>query len=494
MRPINNTTSISRRSLLKATAGIAMSSAQFRSYSQFQGVPARITHTTDPQKSEQPNVLFIAIDDLRPELGCYGSSGAYSPNIDRLAAHGVVFEHAYCQQALCGPSRASLLTGMRPDSTQIYTNTVRLRDALPNVITLPQHFQQLGYETIGISKIYHAGEDSTVWDSYIRPRAPWRLVPNVMTEAPNVEDEAYADGEVAQLAISELERLKDVSDPWFLGVGFFRPHETFAAPKRYWDLYAREQFSVPSQAEPEGAAPYAFRHSWSYLKYEDTPDEPILNDDTIRRFLHGYHACVSFVDALVGRLLDALDRVGLRDNTIVVLWGDNGIKLGEHGFWNKHSVFELDARVPLIVSVPGYAESQHCAACVELLDLFPTLTDLAGLVTPDHCEGTSLVPFLEEPQKKSTRWAYSQFPRANENVMGYSVRGQRWRYNEWVSQESGVVLARELYDHAESLVAKINLVDDPELVDIVAHHRRALHDGFPTMLNPKVFLPSVHSD
>lgn len=438
---------------------------------------------------KRPNVLFLVVDDLRPELGCYGSPLARTPHIDQLAAEGVIFQRAYCQQAICGPSRISVLSGYRPDTLGIYTNQDLLRDIMPDALTLPQHLRRNGYSTVSISKVYHDGDDDPeAWTQQIRPGGAWSLYPQFVMEAPDVADDVYRDGQIAEAAIQQIRKRRD--ETWFLAVGFNRPHTPLAAPKRYWDLYDPDEIALPHGAPPVGAAPYALAEDGALRGYEDIPDEGPFDDNLVRRLIHGYHACTSFVDEQIGRILQALDKFGLREQTIVVLWGDNGIKLGEFGYWNKHSVFELDAKTPLIISAPGFAHGKSCYANVELLDLYPTLAALCRLDIPAHCEGKSLVPLLEQPLGQERGTAYSQYPRLAEHVMGYSVRTGRWRYNEWRNMASGEVLERELYDHKDGPLPSANLADAPENGALVRALSGSLVHGFPKTAEYATFLPA----
>lgn len=421
--------------------------------------------------AQHPNVLFIAVDDLRPELGCYGDPKVKSPNLDRLAAGGLRFERAYCQQAVCSPSRTSLLTGRRPDTTRVYDLETHFRTTIPDVVTLPQHFKAHGYTTRGISKIFHGGLDdppswSQPWEraegrEYQRPEnlrllaesksAPARKAASKNqrrrgppAEAGEAPDSAYPDGNAADKAIRALQELK--AGPFFLAVGFLKPHLPFCAPKRYWDLYERDSFPLPTNPFLPRNAPKFAPTTWGELRsYHGVPQTGPLSDEQARELIHAYHACVSFTDAQIGRVLDELDRLGLADNTIVILWGDHGWKLGEHGLWSKHTNFELDTRAPLLLRVPGArAKGAATKALVEFVDIYPSLCELAGLPLPEGLEGTSFASLAEDPDRPWKRAAFSQYPRGP--VMGYSMRTDRYRYTEWTSR-SGEVLERELYDH-----------------------------------------------
>ncbi len=440
------------------------------------------------EKADLPmNILFIAVDDLRPELGCYGKDYIHSPNIDRLATKSLVFDRAYCQQAVCSPSRTSLMTGLRPDATEIYGLQTHFRDVVPGVVTLPQHFKENGYHTEFWGKIYHATLlDSASWsvegsnqDRRVEPQWPkenWRAyvldssiaiaeqnngggLPYEMADVP---DNAYPDGKIAEHAIRTLQTLSKQDQPFFLGVGFYKPHLPFNAPKKYWDMYDPSTITLPHPSPPTDAPAIALTE-WGELRaYANIPSEGKLDEAMSRKLIHGYRACVSYTDAQVGKVLDELDRLGLRDNTIVVLWGDHGWKLGDYGDWCKHTNFEIDTHAPLIVSVPDMAnQGKHSRALVEFVDIYPTLSELAGLPIPAHVQGKSFVPLLEDPEQAWKAFALSQFPREKEKVMGYSIRTDQYRFTRWENRESGEVIARELYQHTDDPIAKYNLAKQP---------------------------------
>lgn len=443
------------------------------------GLPAR--GWAAPAKPR--NILFIAVDDLRPQLGCYGNTQVKSPHIDALAASGVVFDHAYCQQAVCAPSRTSLLTGCRPDTTHVWDLDTPITSVRPDLISLPKLLKNNGFETRSLGKIYHHAfkDDVDAWSQTPwQPRSKTNWVgsgyasdearqlmkdgsrgkkPNQLwpSEAPDVADKDLPDGMTADQAISDLNDLKD--RPFFLAVGFHKPHLPFIAPKKYWDLYRREDFTPSPQRDwPIGAAEKG-KVDWGELRsYLDMPKQGALDDAETRKLLHGYHACISYTDAQIGRVLAELDRLGLRDNTIVVLWGDHGWKLSEYGAWAKHTNYEVDTHAPLILRAPGYPTG-HRQQLVEFVDIYPSLAELVGLTPPDSIEGTSFVPLLGTPQRKWKSAAFSQYPRGK-NVMGYSVRDTRFRYTEW--RERGQVIERELYDQSQGDVVTRNLVDDPQ--------------------------------
>lgn len=423
------------------------------------------------RSADNYNVLFIAADDLRPDLGCYGNTLVKTPNIDRLAKRALLFDRAYCQQAVCNPSRASLLTGRRPDTLRVWDLPTHFRANMPDVITLPQYFKQHGYFTQNIGKIFHNfrqtiqgdpdswsvpavmhfanhGQDKAVVDGPLPPN----LAHDPKCEERDVPDEAYFDGRVANLAVQALRDLRDKHQPFFLAVGFWKPHSPYNAPKRYWDLYSRDSIERPKNPEwPIGAPRIAWHDSREMLGQPART----LSPEAVREIRHGYLANVSYFDAQLGKVLDELDRLQLTQNTIVVFWSDHGFHLGEQSLWAKTSNFELDARVPLLVAAPGMAQGRT-NAIVELLDLYPTLVELCGLQQPAALEGTSLVPVLKNPRATVKEAALTQHPRPayfdrdspkGPDAMGYSLRTSHFRYTEWRDWKTGDIEGRELYDH-----------------------------------------------
>ena len=378
----------------------------------------------------RPNVLFIAVDDLRPELGVYGASHIHSPNIDRLARSGTLFRRAYVQQAVCSPSRTSLMTGLRPDSTHVYDLVTHFRETVPGVVTLPQHFGRHGYRTAYWGKIYHAGLlDSLSWTDggdRLEPEHNWRgyvREENQLIAAQNrgrgpayerveTPDGAYPDGQIASHAVASLRQFAEGDEPFFLAVGFYKPHLPFNAPERYWALYDSGAVALPDVQTPPAGVSELATTNWGELRnYHGIPKEGPVSDSLARTLIHGYYASTSYTDAQVGRVLDELDRLGLAENTIVILWGDHGWKLGDYGDWSKHTNFELDTHAPLMVRAPGMEAEQETDALVEFVDIYPTLVDLAGLPLPEHLQGTSFAPLLEEPGRPWKGAAFSQHPR-----------------------------------------------------------------------------------
>ncbi len=466
-----------------------------------------ITPLTKPAR--KTNVLFIAVDDLRPQLGCYGQKQILSPNIDRLASQGLLFERAYCQQAVCAPSRASLLSGLRPDSTKIYGLKTPLRKALPNVLSLPEHFKNNGYETLSIGKIYHhRNDDLQAWtEKPFRagafPKGKWKgrgyLTEQAIKqmreyakenpskagrgpayEAADVPDSAYPDGANTDHAIAQLNRLKD--KPFFLAMGFHKPHLPFNAPKKYWDLYDPQKIKLAENPFiPKDAPDYALSNWGELRNYVGIGKKGPLSDDLARKLIHGYYACTSYIDAQIGRLIAELDRLNLRQNTVIILWGDHGWKLGEHAMWCKHTNFEIDTRAPLIISVPWTkAQGRRTFALTEFIDIYPTLCELTDLPLPPHLEGKSFVPLLNDPDLPWKKAAISQYPRRladkQNGVMGYSMRTKNFRYTEWRHFLSGQVRAKELYDHKKDPHENTNVANDPNYKNTVDKLAKMLKD------------------
>ncbi len=467
----------------------------------------------------QFNVLFIAVDDLRPEMGCYGNAVVQTPNFNRLAARGLVFNHAYCQQAVCSPSRSSLMTGRRPDATRVWDLETHFRVALPEAITLPQHFKANGYYCAALNKIFHHGfEDGRSWSEphwypggqtidtdpvdwtkriikrygpgvqeYLnrpmpadndKPAAalkPGQRPKGAAFEISPKSDDELPDGYTASEAVKRLHELKKKDQPFFLAVGFLKPHLPFVAPKKYWDLYDPDKIPLPTNEHlPNGAPVFAGHDNGELHSYANIPPGNPIPADLAKTLRHGYYACVSYTDAQVGRLLDALAAEGLADHTVVVLWGDHGWQLGDHGLWHKHTNFELAARAPLLISVPGQKSAgQRCDAVVEFLDIYPTLADLCGLPIPAGLDGVSLKPLLENPAASLNKVAISQYPRGgrqtgNRPLMGYSVRNERWRLTVWRDRKNQETVATELYDEKNDPAETINLADKPENKSILA--------------------------
>lgn len=455
-------------------------------------------HSAGTQESlDNPNVLFIAVDDLRTSLGCYGDGLAKAPHIDRLASEGLRFNRAYCQQAVCGPSRVSLLTGLLPDTTRVWHNRNLFRDTCPDTVTLPQLFKNNGYHTQSMGKVFSGRNREAELDPQSWSAPPllkgdgWKnyaLEDNegndgkgVAYEAADVDDDGYSDGKLANLAIETLEAFKDKNQPFFLAVGFFKPHLPFNAPKKYWDLYDPAVLELREAAAHVKDAPSIAYHSHRELGgYRGMPPDERVSPEQALKLRHGYYACVSYADAQVGRVLEALERLGLDKNTIVVLWGDHGYALGEEERWCKGTNFELDTRVPLIMRVPGITKKGSVTeALIEYVDVYPTLAELAGMSVPSGLDGKSLVPILRDPHLPGRKAVLSQFPRpfkrTDPEKMGYSIRTDTHRYTRWVEWPERNILAEELYDYTSEistvrmgafLIERENIVDTPAYTEI----------------------------
>ena len=440
------------------------------------------------------NVLFIPVDDLRPELGCYGNGIVKSPNIDMLASRSLVFRRAYCQSPVCGPSRASLLTGLRPDTTEVWGNRKHFRETFPDLVTLPQRFKQDGYHAEAFGKVLHGKmADLPSWTVPVWPpggrqagmqyvdearlremrlESPDRVftgseIPTLewkkqhSWQAPQVPDNALQDGQVAGRAVEALRRLKDKR--FFLAGGFQKPHLPFTAPKKYFDLYDPSQLPVAEDHHRPLNSPDTAFTRWQELRgYTDIPSEGPLPQGKARELIHGYYAATSYMDAQVGRVLDELDRLELSNRTVVILFGDHGWHLGEQDLWAKTTNFELAARAPLMVRVPGMrGEGRDCDALVEFVDMYPTLCEACGVAPPSSMEGLSMMPLLDNPARPWKTAAFNQIPRpylADQDweQMGYSMRTDRYRYTEWVDRERRIV-SSELYDFRIAPTETVNL-------------------------------------
>lgn len=412
---------------------------------------------------EQPNVVVFLVDDLRTELGCYGSETVKSPNIDALAKDGVQFQNAYAQEAICAPSRMSILTGMRPESIGIYSIFTPLRSKHKKMVSMPQFFKEQGYTTVSVGKVYHhAYDDKESWSIHIpKEHNSWVKPENLALidslkkagvkgngpafECADVEDEAYKDGRTANHAIETLQKIKD--DKFLMIVGLTKPHLPFNAPKKYWNMYNKEDFKVPAKIEPKDMYRLSLT-KWGELRnYYGIPKEGLLDDDLSKELIHGYHACVSYTDAQMGKVMKSLEELDLRKNTIVILMSDHGWKLGEYGAWCKHTNFEIDVNVPLIIS----RETSHkkrvsnvqCDALVENVDLFPTLAEACGFKT-HPLEGKSLLRLVDKPNKNWKKGSYSLYPRGK-NIMGFTCTDGELRYTEWWDNAAQKVLGKELY-------------------------------------------------
>ena len=443
------------------------------------------------------NVLFVVVDDLRPELGCYGNDRILTPNADRLADRGLRFERAYCQAPVCGPSRASLHTGLRPDTTKVWGNKSHFREITPDVVTLAQSFKNAGYFTQSLGKVLHGkqadppswsvpawppggmhagmqyvdeealremrdGDPDRVWKGEEIPTQTWKK--RHSWQDPEVPDNTLQDGQVADRAVEALRRLRD--QPFFLGVGFQKPHLPFTAPKKYFDLYDPRELPVPADARRHIGAPEIAFTRWQELRgYADIPREGPLPPGKARELIHGYYAATSYMDAQLGRVMDELATLELDDRTVVILFGDHGWHLGEQEQWAKTTNMELDAKAPMILHVPGMTSGGRSSdRIVELVDVYPTLCEACGVEAPSGLEGTSMLPLLDDPDRPWKSAAFNQLPRpyladSDWELMGYSIRTDRHRYTEWVDRERAVV-ARELYDLEGSPYETANLANE----------------------------------
>jgi iduronate 2-sulfatase len=469
------------------------------------------------------NVLFLIADDLNNLLGCYGDPRAKTPHLDRLAARGVRFDRAYCNFPLCGPSRNSLLTGLYPNSTGILTNSQIFRQTIPTQLSLPQAFRQQGYFAARLGKLYHYNvpnsigteghDDPASWELELNPAGVDRLVehPKIFSLIPGSfggtlswlaseqGDAAHTDGILADQAEWVLERCAARRDrPFFVAVGFFRPHTPYVAPKHpYFDLYPEDAMPVVSGVK-EDQADLPAAALGSYKKEQDNLTDPLR-----RQALQAYYASISFMDAQVGRVVAALDRLGLAESTVIVFTSDHGYHTGEHGLWQKQSLFEESARVPLLIVAPGVARKGAVAAApVAHVDLFPTLAELAGVTPPKNLQGQSLVPILKNPATAGRGWALTQVVRgggfnrmgasaaagdAGARFFGYSLRTPRWRYTEWDEGKQG----RELYDHAADPKELTNLATVPAHAATVAELGAQLATAVKTTFPPDGKTPEL---
>ena len=433
----------------------------------------------------QYNVLFIAVDDLRPLLGCYGHSEMHTPNIDRLAERGTLFNRAYCQFPVCNPSRVSVLTGLRPDTTRIYDNPTDFRKVLPGVVTLPQHFKDHGYHTRSVGKIAHgdaAWKDELSWSEPIW-REPWRFVNKTTSpswQAIDVDADELEDVRIANAAVEVLTEIKDKQ--FFLAVGFNKPHLPFYAPSRYFDLYTTQDFKLPIDSSLPRNAPDIAANPKGMKAYQDISNYPPFSEEKTLELTRAYAANVSYIDALVGRILNQLDTLNLTENTIILFWGDHGFHLGEHGLWRKNTLFEDSVRSPLIVSMPKQTHiGATTDALVELVDIYPTLCDACQLPIPAENEGISMVPVMEKPARQWKAAAFSQLIRVlnSTSVDGYAMRTEQYRYTEWGNNgERG----RELYNYYADPNETVNIVDLPENEELVSHLSEQLHAGWQAAL------------
>jgi iduronate 2-sulfatase len=442
----------------------------------------------------RPNVLLVCVDDLKPNIGAYGDTLARTPNIDRLAAQSMLFERAYCNQAVCSPSRNALLTSLRPQTLGIYDLGTNFRKSRPNAVTFPQYFMNHGYRTEGMGKIFHVGhgnnEDSASWSvphfkaksigyalkenqaptregALFENQNPANLPKGAAYESADVPDNAYGDGAIADEAIKRLNDAKTRPEtPFFLAVGFVKPHLPFCAPKKYWDMHDRSKFELAKLANPPAGAPAYAPTNWGELRnYKNMPEKGPVDPETARTLVHGYYAATSYMDAQLGRVLDALKQTGLAENTIVVLWGDHGWHLGDHGMWCKHSNYEQAARIPILIHAPGMKKASRSGAFIESVDLYPTVAELAGLAVPQGLDGKSQAAVVKGESAGTRDHITHVFPRGA-GLMGRSIRTQRYRLVEWKKIGADANTAEyELYDYQEDPLESRNLAtEQPQAV------------------------------
>ena len=464
--------------------------------------------------AENPNVLLILVDDLKPSFGAYGEAWVHSPNLDRLAARGMRFDRAYCNQAVCAPSRNNLLVGSRSTSLGVYSLGYHFRRAVPEAITLPQHFKANGYHSAGIGKVFHIGHGNVNDEqSWSVPFHPDKVIDYVLQESTggkltreeayfsnqklaeikslprgaaweiaDVDDDAYADGRIAREGIERLRGYKKSGQPFFLALGFTKPHLPFCAPKKYWEKYDRKTLPLASYTKPPAGAPaYAGKTLGELNQYKPVPQDPPLSEEMTRTLIHGYYAALSYMDAQVGRVLDELDHLDLTEDTIVVLWGDHGYHLGDHGAWTKHTNYEQANRIPILIAAPGVTQADAASsALVETVDLYPTLCELAGLEMPpgpQPMDGKSVVPILTGSAKSIRTHAYHCFPKGGK--LGRAIRTPRYRLVEWKPFGSDRDPEYELYDYQEDPLETENLATSQsevvkELAGLLSQHPPAV--------------------
>lgn len=471
--------------------------------------------------AERPNVLLILVDDLKPVLGCYGDPVARTPNLDALAARSMRFDLAYCNQAVCAPSRFTLMLGAHSTSTGLYGLGSRLREIVPEAVTMPQYFARHGYRTESLGKVFHIGHGNEGDpDSFSVPHFKEKVIEYVdpastagmltreeayfenkmlgsigmlprgpAMEAPEVDDQAYADGRVAAEAIKRLQaakqRRQENKTPFFMAVGFARPHLPFSVPKRYWDLHDPTTLPLPQYQElPAQSPPVAGKRGGEITNYSPVPEKGPLAADLQRKLIHGYYASTSYVDAQIGKVIDELDRLELTSNTIIVVWGDHGFHLGDLGIWTKHTNYEQANRIPLLISAPGVTHPKSSTRqLAESVDLYPTLVELAGLPAPQvpqPIDGKSLTPVLRDPAVRIRDHAFHAYPHAR---LGRAIRTERYRFVEWKNvDEPDSAAALELYDYQVDPLETRNLAADHP--DIVQNLRQKLKT-YPVPLDPR---------
>lgn len=448
---------------------------------------------------EKYNVLFIAADDLRMNLGCYGDEVAVTPHLDRLAGRAMVFERAYCQFPSCNASRSSVITGMRPDSISVWRLNDHFRKTAPDVITLPQHFKSNGYHTESIGKVLHnyygIRDNELSWsiparldqeghfnDYALKENSRKGKGKSLVAERADAPDEAYVDGRITRDAVETIRRLSQQDEAFFLAVGFMKPHSPYNAPSRFWKLYDREDMqALGPQDRPDNQSDHHWFRFGELRSFPEVPNEGPIPEELAHRLRHGYYAATSFVDSNVGRLLQALEDSGLAENTIVVFWSDHGYHLGENAHWTKVTARELDSQVPLLIHVPG-KEPGRTSAIVEYTDLYPTLVDLCRLPAVEGLDGISFAPVLDDPEREARKAALTQVSRPWPDrgaieQMAYSIRTRDFRFTRWVDFQSGEVLAEELYDHREDVLERSNVAERAEYQVEKEGHARLLDES-----------------
>lgn len=490
------------------------------------------------KETNKPNILFVSIDDLRPTLGAYGDTIAITPNMDQLAAEGMTFRQTFTQVAVCAPSRASLMTGLRPDSTRVWHLGDKFRDIHPNTVTMPQYFSKFGYHTVNLGKIFHNYmPDSISWDEpdlrpaqYKRPDLlkrdgetfyiskeinesqvkkrdsllklrPVRYADGWNTgpawEAAAVHDTMYYDGAQTELAKRTLSRLANMDTPFYMGLGYFRPHLPFAVPKKYWDLYDAEKIPLAQNPNVPKNAPghtmnsmYELRHYDGFNKIGHPQSAYRMSADTSRILKHGYYASVSYVDALLGDLFSHMNKIGMYENTIIILWGDHGWKLGDHNSWGKMTNYNIDLKVPMIIRYPNQENrGAQTFEITELIDMFPSLCELAGIEIPDYMQGTSFVPLIKDPKRQWKKAAFSQFHRRpkvsadGKRYMGYSINTKKYHYIEWYNWDpktgtKGELKSTELYDSENDPHETVNIAYEKTFANVVKELSGQLAEGW----------------
>jgi iduronate 2-sulfatase len=497
-----------------------------------------VSTIAEPTTGKKYNILFIAVDDLKPDINSFGNKNVITPNIDKLAKTGTIFNGNYCQQAVCGPSRASLLTGLRPDKTQIWDLQTMIRDKNRDIVTLPQYFRENGYTTMGMGKIFDPrsvdkSSDEKSWTAAFKKKFPLakdyedlafetyqspdikakekagvklgdgddaKSEIKVSTESLDVPDDAYVDGAMANYTVTQLKQMKGSDKPFFMAVGFKKPHLPFVAPKKYWDMYDRNKLPLAAWQKKSIDGPEIAYHNAgelrSFIDINPLNDNGKKNsalaiaEEKQRQLIHGYYACISYIDAQVGKIMEALKAEGLDKNTIIVLWGDHGWHLGDHSLWAKHSNFEQATKAPLLFSVPGLTSGKIYTQPTEFVDIFPTLCELNGLTVPAYLDGKSLVPAMRDNNTVIKDFAISQYPRGAgkgaREFMGYSLRNRQFRFTEWMGNRfttakpfnAADISVIELYDLINDPNETKNIANDPKMKKVVEELSGQLHNYY----------------